>query len=268
MADAVVAAGKVIRNLRNPMLLQLKVSDMVTEADILSARIIEETLRRIYPNDAISAEDREHLSGTSGYEYIVDPIDGTKNYFMNPMQVPMYSVSIALRYGDQIVAGVVFHPPVGDLYYAIIGGGSFGISISNQDIVLEELRSLMASAKELNVRNQKTEIPQILFETPSNRLPRQLQDTYWRQIAEINRTYRTRALGCGSLSICYVAGCNDIAAAVDFSGTTKPYDVLAAELIARESGATVKYLPIPHSETVRYVVAKPDIWEGIRNIVV
>ena len=267
MADAVVAAGIAIRDIRNPMFLRLKDLDMVTAADILSARIIEETLRRKYLNDAISAEDREHLSGTSGYEYFVDPVDGTKNYFMHPMQVPIYSVSIALQHMHETVAGVVFHPPVGDLYYAIKRGGSFGIRLPQKDIFPEELRILMASAKRLDVANQETKIPQVLFETPSSRLPRQVQDEYWRQIAEINRTYRTRSLGCGSLSICYVAGCNDIAAAVDFSGTTKPYDILAAEIIARESGAVVRHLPISHSDIGRYVVAKPDFWENIRSIV-
>ncbi len=67
--------------------------DLQTEADLMSEKLIKDILCAEFPSDAIVTEESASLSGTTGYKWIIDPLDGTNNYFYG---LPYFAVNIAL----------------------------------------------------------------------------------------------------------------------------------------------------------------------------
>lgn len=93
----------------------------VTEADREAERIIRENLKRARPRDAIKGEEFGE-SGTASRRWIVDPIDGTKNYVRG---VPVWATLIALVEDDVPVVGVVACPALHRRWWAAQGGGAW-----------------------------------------------------------------------------------------------------------------------------------------------
>lgn len=95
----------------------------VTEADQAVERLLRETLSTQRPQDAIVGEEYGGEGALSpGRRWIVDPIDGTKNYLRG---VPVWSTLIALAVDDDYVVGVVSAPAMGRRWWAIKGGGAW-----------------------------------------------------------------------------------------------------------------------------------------------
>ncbi|MEU3016187.1 histidinol-phosphatase [Nocardiopsis sp. NPDC007018] len=99
----------------------------VTEAD----RMVEETLRgvlsRARPRDAVVGEEYGR-TGNSNRVWVIDPIDGTKNYVRG---VPVWATLIALLEGDRPVVGVVSAPALHRRWWASKGSGAWsGRSLS------------------------------------------------------------------------------------------------------------------------------------------
>src|SRR3954452_10818079 len=98
-------------------------NDWVSRADRESEAAIIALIREHCPNDAILGEEGGmSFDGNSGRCWIIDPLDGTSNYLQH---FPVWSVSIALKQGDEMIAGVV-HEPLRDLFFtAERGAGAF-----------------------------------------------------------------------------------------------------------------------------------------------
>ena len=92
----------------------------VTEADLAIEAMIREEIRRRYPDDAVLGEE-SGLQGRAARRWIVDPIDGTKNFADG---VQLWSTLIALSVEGRIVLGVVSLPGIGERYQAVRGGGA------------------------------------------------------------------------------------------------------------------------------------------------
>jgi myo-inositol-1(or 4)-monophosphatase len=95
--------------------------NLVTEMDRRAEDLIVKRIQAVYPDDDIWAE--EGSGGRTGAErtWIVDPLDGTTNY---AHEYPVWSVSIALRQGGEVVAGAVYNPLLDEMYSARRGGGA------------------------------------------------------------------------------------------------------------------------------------------------
>ena len=104
-------------------------STPVTEAD----RAVEELMRSILaerrPEDAIVGEE---FGGEEsiGRRWIIDPIDGTKNYLRS---VPVWATLIALADGDEVTVGVVSAPALGRRWWAARGMGSWTQGIEDEE---------------------------------------------------------------------------------------------------------------------------------------
>jgi histidinol-phosphatase len=104
----------------------------VSEADKAAEELIRGQLARARPRDAVLGEEY----GSEGHgtrRWIVDPIDGTKNYVRG---VPVWATLIALAVrgegGDEVVVGVVSAPALGRRWWAAKGGGAYsGRSLSS-----------------------------------------------------------------------------------------------------------------------------------------
>jgi myo-inositol-1(or 4)-monophosphatase len=112
-------------------------NDWVSRADRESETAIVSFIREHFPNDAILGEEGGiSAEGTSGRTWIIDPLDGTSNYLQH---FPVWSVSIGLKTGNEITAGVV-HEPLRDLFFtAERGAGAFRngarMHVSNQETI-------------------------------------------------------------------------------------------------------------------------------------
>ncbi|HUU72754.1 MAG TPA: inositol monophosphatase family protein, partial [Burkholderiales bacterium] len=96
-------------------------NDLVSEVDRAAEEAIIDSLRSVYPDHAILAEE-SGASGESEYQWIIDPLDGTTNFLHG---FPVYAVSIALAHKGQIQHAVVYDPTRNDLYTASRGAGAY-----------------------------------------------------------------------------------------------------------------------------------------------
>ena len=93
----------------------------VTDADRHAEEIVRSQLGRTRPRDAVVGEEFG-VTGHGSRKWIVDPIDGTKNFVRG---VPVWATLIALVDGDTVVAGVVSAPALGRRWWAAQGSGAW-----------------------------------------------------------------------------------------------------------------------------------------------
>lgn len=94
----------------------------VTLADQGAERLIRERIHTQFPDDGIYGEEFGKEAGTSGFSWIIDPIDGTKSFIHG---VPLYGVLLAVTDPQGPFIGVVHLPALGETVYASRGGGAF-----------------------------------------------------------------------------------------------------------------------------------------------
>jgi len=98
-------------------------NDWVSAADRESEAAIKSFLREQRPGDATLGEETGSSGASSnGRTWIIDPLDGTSNYLQH---LPVWSVSIGLKSGDEIVAGVVYEPLRDIVFSAERGAGAW-----------------------------------------------------------------------------------------------------------------------------------------------
>ncbi|MEE1760742.1 inositol monophosphatase family protein [Streptomyces sp. SP18BB07] len=96
--------------------------DVVTEMDIASEKLITGLLAERRPHDGVLGEEGASVTGTSGVQWVIDPLDGTVNYLYG---LPSWAVSIAARVDGETVVGVVHAPVRGETFRAVLGEGAF-----------------------------------------------------------------------------------------------------------------------------------------------
>lgn len=100
----------------------------VSDADRAAEELIRAQLKRARPRDAVTGEEFG-TDGASKRRWIIDPIDGTKNFVRG---VPVWATLIALVEDDQPVVGVVSAPALSRRWWAYQDGGAYtGRSLSN-----------------------------------------------------------------------------------------------------------------------------------------
>jgi histidinol-phosphatase len=95
----------------------------VTQADREAETILRERLLGRFPDDAFLGEEQgEHL-GSSGFRWILDPIDGTKSFVRG---IPLWATMVGLEFRGELIAGVAHLPALGGLtYHALRGAGAW-----------------------------------------------------------------------------------------------------------------------------------------------
>src|SRR5580700_7836246 len=93
----------------------------VTPADRECERMIAGMLSHAFPDDGILGEEGARAETRSGRRWIIDPIDGTRDYVRGN---PLWANLIALETDGDVVVGVVNLPILGKLYTAARGGGA------------------------------------------------------------------------------------------------------------------------------------------------
>jgi histidinol-phosphatase len=141
----------------------------VTDADTSVETAIREMIAERFPADAVTGE--EHGEGTGDRVWIVDPIDGTKNFADG---VPIWATLIALQVDGRSALGVASAPAMGERYEAIRGGGA------------------RWNGRELRVSERKLEDAFMVFSSIDDWLGGPREDTFLDLVRE---TRRSRGFG-------------------------------------------------------------------------
>ncbi len=94
----------------------------VTRADREAEQLLRTTLQTAFPHDGFLGEEYGDHPGTSGYRWIIDPIDGTRSFVRN---IPLWGTLVGLEYQGETILGVADTPALGQTYHALRGNGAY-----------------------------------------------------------------------------------------------------------------------------------------------
>jgi myo-inositol-1(or 4)-monophosphatase len=188
--------------------------NLVTDADILSEKLIIDFLKREYPDFSILSEESNPSASVSGYTWVVDPLDGTNNYTYG---IPLFCVNIALVQDEEILLGITYDPMRGELFQAEKGKGAY---LNDSPIRISAISSLQESLIGLDLGYSHDRGSQMLDTV--NRL--------WGQV------HCVRLMGSSSLGLAYAA-CGRVS--LYFHRYLFPWDIASGLLLVREAGGEV-----------------------------
>ncbi len=125
MMEITRQAGLLAKELSNnygKVIIKSHKLDLVTEADRKVNELLLEYIQASFPEHGIISEELGEHQTDAKYVWIIDPIDGTLNYFK---KIPCYGVIIALQIDSEIEMSCVYDPSSGDMYFAQRGEGAF-----------------------------------------------------------------------------------------------------------------------------------------------
>jgi histidinol-phosphatase len=96
----------------------------VTAADRAAEAILRQELLTVFPDDAFLGEESGATPGRTGYEWIVDPIDGTRSFIRG---VPLFATLVGCRQAGRGIVGVISIPALDEMVYAAVGGGAWHV---------------------------------------------------------------------------------------------------------------------------------------------
>lgn len=187
--------------------------DVKLKMDEETQQVIEDFLVATYPDHSILGEEWGNLDTDADYLWVVDPIDGTMNYFRD---IAHWCTSVAVMHRGTVVAGAVFAPEQDELFVAsveepaVCNGREIRVSdigeIQAATICTAGLSRIAGSAERL---------------AAFDRL--------------IREASKTRVFGAAALDICFVAR-GRMDAMYEYG--LKLWDVAAAGLIVQQAGGT------------------------------
>ncbi|EDW80161.1 uncharacterized protein Dwil_GK24473 [Drosophila willistoni] len=209
--------------------------DLVTVYDKQIEDLLTEGLLKAFPESLIigeeeSAESHREAVLTDAPTWIIDPIDGTTNFIH---RIPHCCISVGLAINKELVAGIIYNPPLNELFSAWKGNGAFlngqrietsKVTTISQAVVAYEISLIHAArVRDKNIKR--------LYKLGSN-------------------ATGTRCFGSAALTLCYVATGQCDAYHVE---DLKPWDLAAGAIILTEAGGT-----ICHTKGGKFDVMKPD----------
>ena len=192
-----------------------KPNDPVSYVDKIAEEKYVKKLNKLLPDAGFICEEGHGTKKQNGYNWIIDPIDGTTNFVQG---IPFFCTSIALAKGDDILIGVVADFIHNNFYTAILNSGAY------------------CNDKKLILPDQKISGKAVIATS--------LPDTYHPKLTEaihfitdiLPKVHGWRRLGAAALELAMVAeGKLD----AFFESGLKPWDVAAGSLIVQESGGIV-----------------------------
>ena len=217
-------------------------TDLVTEYDRRSERMIVGEIRSERPGDGIVGEEGTADVGTTGVHWLIDPIDGTTNFFYG---LPGYNVSIAACDESGPFAAAVYVPATDELFTAERG---MGATLDDEPIhcstTSDIATALVATGFSYSADNRRLQI---------GRLQHILGE-----VRDIRR------MGAAAADLCSVA-----AGRVDvyFEEHLGPWDLAAGQLIASESGCLLGDFGGGPVRPAQVLVANPALFEPMQALI-
>jgi len=230
------AAGKLLRkNFGRPQRVNaVAAHDIKLQIDIQTQELITKLLLKEFPKHALYGEEGIVGDQSSEHQWIVDPLDGTVNYFYG---IPHFCVSIALRLRNKVVVGVIYDPIRREMWK----GQKGETSKLNGDPVHVSDRADLAEAV-VSVGLAKT------GETINANFPLLQQ--------MVHHVRKCRVLGSAALDMAYVA-CGRLDAYIE-QGISL-WDIAAGWLLVENAGGTVDVRPREDMKDKYSIVASNGI---------
>jgi myo-inositol-1(or 4)-monophosphatase len=190
-------------------------NSLVSYVDKEAEKKLVKALRSLLPQAGFIAEEGTGSAVEKGYNWIIDPLDGTTNYLH---QIPVYAVSVALVKNDEPQLGVVYEVGQKELFSAQKGEGAF---LNGKPIKVSDTPQLEDSLL-------ATGFPYYDF----NRM-----DSFLALLKDLfENTRGLRRLGSAATDLAYVA-CGRFGGFFEYG--LSPWDVAAGALIVEEAGGMV-----------------------------
>ena len=192
--------------------------DIKLELDVRTQDLITAQLLAAFPEHAIYGEEGIAGNQASDFQWIVDPIDGTVNYFYG---IPHFCISIALRERGEIITGVIYDP-MRDETWAVERGAA--ATLNGRPIAVSARTQLADATLSVGLSKNKTTI--------TAGLP--LLEKY------VMRARKCRLMGSAALDLAYVA-CGRLDAYIEQSVSL--WDVAAGKLLVETAGGKFAMTP-------------------------
>ena len=241
-------AGNILaRKLNNPQKLKIEQkgrNDFVTDADRAAEDAIIETIRDLYPDHAVLAEE-SGADGDSDTVWIIDPLDGTTNFLHG---FPVFAVSIGVRVKGRMEHAVVYDPIRQELFTASRGDGA------------------QLDGRRIRISGQ-TRLEHALIGTG---FPYKLMDgemtPYLRMLEKVLRhTSGVRRPGAAALDLAYVA-----AGRLDgfWETNLNAWDLAAGSLLIREAGGIISGLDGSENflDTGHVLAGSPKVYAALAKL--
>jgi len=193
----------------------------VTDADRRTELAIRAILKSERPGDAVLGEEFDG-TGESARLWVIDPIDGTKNYVRG---VPVWATLIALVVDHEPVVGVVSAPALGRRWWAAAGSGAFTRDVDGSERAIRASAVTHLSDASFSFSDHVGWNDVAASGTDSSAGFHTLLDTCW----------RSRAYGDFWSHLLVAEGAVDIAAEPQLN----PWDVAALVPVVREAGGLI-----------------------------
>ena len=105
-----------------PVEIKQNGQDIVSAADREVETLFRDRIAETFPDDGVVGEEYGLSAGSSGYTWVLDPIDGTSCFVHGSRS---WCISVALLKGPETVAGLILDPNADELFTATSGGGAF-----------------------------------------------------------------------------------------------------------------------------------------------
>ncbi len=187
--------------------------EIVTRADFLAEEIILKKLRALTPNWQIVSEEKGDNHKKADYLWLVDPLDGTTNFYMGN---PLFAVQIALIYKNEPLLAYLYAPAINEFYFAEKGKGAF---LNN---------------KKIRVSNHKTPDVLLTYCHGHNQAAKKKALKLYTHFKLNN--FKIRLLGSAAIEFAWVAkGRTD----AYFSPGASLWDVVPGVLLVKEAGGKI-----------------------------
>ena len=214
--QAVRAAGKIIQDGWNAdkQITFKGRADIVTDIDVAAEKAVLEILTGEFPDFGILAEESPPVDGESAYKWVVDPLDGTRNYAHG---IPHFCSIIALAKDNEIVAGVIYDPVREEMFSTAVGQGAH---MNGEPISVSESTELSRSLLSFDLG----------YVDEKAGLALDMVRSLWPGM------YSIRMMGTAGLGLAYAAS-----GRVDlfFHHSLSPWDLATGLLLLREAGGDV-----------------------------
>ena len=115
-------------------------NDLLTKYDVAVNTMILEHLQTNYPTISIISEEAPEIKKESDFAFVVDPIDGTRNFVRH---IPVFFVGIALVKNNKTILSITYNPMTKELFHAIKGKWAYvnweKISVSTRTLDLSDV---------------------------------------------------------------------------------------------------------------------------------
>src|SRR5213596_2245106 len=218
--NAARAAGKLLREhfQQQQRVKAFAAHDIKLELDVQAQELISKLLLEEFPAHAFYGEEGVAGDQSSDHQWIVDPLDGTVNYFYG---IPHFCVSIALRLRNEIMVGVIYDPIRDEMW-------------SGQKGEIPKL-----NGRPFHV-SDRADLSEAVISVGLSKTSEMIDSNFPLLQQMIHRVRKCRVLGSAALDMAYVA-CGRFDAYIE-QGISL-WDIAAGWLLVENAGGTVDLRP-------------------------